>query len=52
MAWSGFLGILISFFVLQINIVQVSKGGLQNILLILSIIPEFWLLLVWNSQFG
>jgi hypothetical protein len=52
MAWSGFLGIMIGFFVLQINIVQVSKGGLQSILLILSIIPEFWLIWAWNSQFG
>lgn len=51
-AWSGFLGILIGFFVLQINIGQVSKGGLQSILLILSIIPEFWLIWAWNSQFG
>ena len=49
MAWAGFLGIMIGFFVLQINIVQVSKGGLQSILLILSIIPEFWLIWVLNS---
>ena len=52
MAWSGFLGIIIGFFVLQINIVQVSKDGLQSILLILSIIPEFWLIWAWNSLFG
>lgn len=49
MAWAGFLGIIVGFFVLQINIVQVSKGGLQSILLILSIIPEFWLIWVLNS---
>jgi hypothetical protein len=49
--WSGFLGIIIGFFALQINIIQVSKGGLQSILLILSIIPEFWLIWAWNSQF-
>ena len=49
MAWAGFLGIMIGFFLLQINIVQVSKGGLQSILLILSIIPEFWLIWVLNS---
>ena len=51
MAWSGFLGILSAFFVLQINITQISKGGLQDILFVLSIIPEFWLILVWNSLF-
>ena len=52
MAWLGFIGILTGFFILQANIVQVSKGSLQSILLILSIIPEFWLLLFWNSLFG
>lgn len=52
MAWSGFLGIMIGFFILQINIVHVSKGGMQSILLILSIIPEFWLIWVWNNLFG
>jgi hypothetical protein len=51
MAWSGFLGVLIGFFVLQINIVQISKGGLQSILLFLSIIPEFWFFWVLNSWF-
>ena len=52
MAWVGFLGILAGFFVLQIKIDQLSEGGIQNILLILSIIPEFWLILVWNGLFG
>ena len=52
MAWTGFLGILAGFFLLQIKIDQLSEGGMQNILLILSIIPEFWLILVWNSLFG
>jgi len=50
-AWSCFLGILIGFFLLQINIVHVSKGGLQSVLLILSILPEFWLIRVLNSWF-
>jgi len=50
-AWLGFLGILIGFFVLQINIVQISGGGLQSILLILSIIPEFWLIWALNIWF-
>ena len=52
MAWAGFLGIIAGFFVLQIRIDQISEGGIQNILLILSIIPEFWLILVWNGLFG
>src|SRR5687768_15339423 len=48
-AWAGFLGIIAAFFVLQIKIDQISEGGIQNILLILSIIPEFWLIGVLNS---
>lgn len=50
--WSGFLGIVIGFFTLQIHIIQVSNGGLQSILIILSLIPEFWLIWAWNSQVG
>ena len=52
MAWLGFLGIVAGFFVLQINIVQASKGGLQSILLIFSLIPEYWLIIFWNSLLG
>ena len=51
-AWMGFLGILAGFFVLQINIIQSSKGGLESILLILSLIPEYWLIIFWNSLLG
>ena len=51
MAWLGLLGILTGFFVLQVNIVQVSKGSLQSILLILSIIPEYWLIWALNTRF-
>jgi hypothetical protein len=52
MAWLGFLGILTGFFLLQINIVQASKGGMQSILLIFSLIPEYWLIIFWNSLLG
>jgi hypothetical protein len=51
-AWMGFLGILAGFFVLQINIIQSSKGGLESILLIFSLIPEYWLIIFWNSLLG
>lgn len=50
-AWGGFLGILAGFFVLQMKIDQLAEGGMQNTLLILSIIPEFWLILVWDGLF-
>ena len=50
--WLGFIGIIVSFFIMQINIVQLPTGIFQNILLLLSIIPEYWLILFWNNQFG
>jgi|SRR4026207_22376 hypothetical protein len=52
MVWSGFIGIIICFCMLQLKIVQLPEGGFQNILLILSIIPEFWLIWIWNKLFS
>jgi hypothetical protein len=52
MFWLGAIGLLVGFLILQVAITQLSKGGMQSILLILSIIPEFWLILFWNSYFG
>ena len=48
----GSIGIIISFFLLQSTIVQGSKDWLRSILLILSIIPEFWLIFLWNIWLG
>ena len=48
-AWSGSLIVIIGFGVLQVKIVQLPRDGFQSVLLILSIIPEFWLVWVWNS---
>jgi len=50
--WLGSIGIIIGFCLLQSSIVHGSKDWLQNILLILSIIPEFWLILLWNIWLG
>ena len=50
--WSGFIGIIICFGILQVKIVQLPKDWFQNVLFILSIIPEFWLILVWNNLFS
>jgi hypothetical protein len=50
--WLGFIGIIIGFGILQAKIIQLPEGWLQNVLLILSLIPEFWLIYVWNSRFG
>lgn len=51
-AWLGFIGIILGFGILQTRIVSLPEGGLQSILLILSIIPEFWLIWTWGVWFG
>lgn len=51
-AWCGFIAILIGFGVLQTKILQLPESSLQSILLILSVLPEFWLIWVWNSLCG
>jgi hypothetical protein len=50
--WLGFIGIIIGFGILQANIVQYPEGWIENILLILSTIPEFWLIWVWGGWSG
>ena len=50
--WSGHVGIVLAFCLLQFRIVQLPKDGFQSALLILSILPEFWLIWVWNGRFG
>jgi hypothetical protein len=50
--WLGVIGVVAGFGLLQARIVQLPGGWLQNILLILSIIPEFWLIWFWDSRFG
>lgn len=51
-AWLGFLGFIIGFFVLQVKVLQYSKDWTQTLLLLLLLIPEFWLLWIWNSLFS
>jgi hypothetical protein len=47
--WLGVIGIVAGFGILQAKIVQLPTGWFQNTLLILSLIPEFWLIWVWDS---
>ena len=49
--WSGSIGIIIGFYILQIKIDQLPKDWFQNALLIFSIILEFSLIWIWNSLF-
>jgi hypothetical protein len=50
-SWVGSIGIVVGFGLLQISITQLPKIGSQNVLFILSILPEYWLIWVWNSLF-
>jgi hypothetical protein len=49
--WLGSIGIIASFGLLQVKIMQVSVGWFQTILLILAVISEIWLIWVWDSRF-
>lgn len=51
-AWSGFIGIIAGFFLVQVKVVQLPKDGFQTLLLVLLLFPEFWLLWAWNSLFS
>jgi|SRR5215216_149100 len=48
-AWSGFIGIVLGFFLLQVKVTQLPQDWSQTALLILLLIPEFWLIRVWNN---
>jgi hypothetical protein len=50
-AWSGLLGVIGIFFLLQVRVIQVASGGFQTLLLIMLLVPELWLVKVWNSLF-
>jgi hypothetical protein len=49
--WVGVIVVIAGFGILQTKIVQLPAGWLQNTLLILSLIPEFGLIWVWDSWF-
>jgi hypothetical protein len=49
--WLGFIGIITGFGILQTNVVGWLEGSFQNGLLILSLVPEFWLIWVWGGWF-
>lgn len=51
-AWLGLIVIILGFGLLQAKIVQVSDNWIQNALLILSVLPEFWLLHYWAGRPG
>jgi hypothetical protein len=50
-AWSGLIGIVGGFFILQVDITRMPRDGFQTLLLILLLVPELWLVQFWNSLF-
>jgi hypothetical protein len=50
--WTGSIGIIVGFFLVQSRIVLSLNDWIQTILLILTVVLEFWLIWVWNSLFG
>jgi len=48
----GSIGIIAGFGLLQVKITQMSDGWFQNILLILVVISEIWLIWAWDSRFA
>jgi hypothetical protein len=50
--WTGFIVTILGFFFLQMNIDRSLKGGVQTVVLVLTILVEFWLIWVWNNLFS
>lgn len=51
-AWTGSLGLIVGFFLLQARVAMMPNDWIQTTLLILTVIAEFWLIWFWNSLFG
>lgn len=51
-AWTGSIGIILGFFLLQSRIGLLPNDWTQTTLLILVVIFEFWLIWVWNNLFS
>lgn len=50
--WGGFAVTAIGFFFLQVNIDRALTGGVQTVMLVLTVLVEFWLIWVWNNLFS
>lgn len=50
--WTGSLGIIAGFALLQIRITSLPEDWVQTTLMILTVLVEAWLIWVWNGLFG
>ena len=51
LGWSGSFVIILAFGFLQARISQLTEDWFQSVLFILSMVPEFWLIWVWNRLY-
>ncbi len=49
-SWMGSVVIIAGFFWIQVQVDQLGNGWVHTILFLLSIIPEVYLLWLWNSR--
>ena len=52
LAWAGSIGLILGFFWLQANLIQLTQNGIQTILLYGSLIVEAGSIWVWNNLFS
>lgn len=52
LAWSGSIGIILGFFWLQVNLVQLAQHGIQTVLLYGSLLAEAGSIWAWNNLFS
>ena len=50
-AWSGFIGIIAGFFLLEMRIVKLPDDWFRTLISVILLIPELGLILLWNSLF-
>jgi hypothetical protein len=51
LAWTGSIGIILGFFLLQAQLMLLPNDWIQTTLFILTVIFDFWLILLWNNLF-
>ena len=51
LAWTGSIGIILGFFLLQARLMLLPNDWIQTTLFILTVIFEFWVIWLWNNLF-
>jgi hypothetical protein len=51
-AWSGSIGLIAGFFLIQVRVDQVATGWIQLAMILMSISLEIWMIWAWNNLFA